>query len=93
MKTIDELVGLLQEALQQPDGLAQNIRQFQDDVWHRSAAEDNAMWDVLADLAYDLEYFVPDETMRQEDPSYYGPDRAVREIRDALEKLSKLRRP
>ena len=94
MKTIDELTALLKEALQHPDRLSQKIRQFQEDVWSAgNAGGDSAAWEVLRELTYDLEFFVPDEKMREEDVSYYGPDRAAREIREALEKISKLQRP
>ncbi len=43
--------------------------------------------EVLGNLAYDLEFFVPDPVHRREDPSYYGPDRALDEILGALSAL------
>lgn len=51
--------------------------------WPSETAEE-----VLRDLAYDLEYFEADPTVRAESTEYYGPSRALEEIRAALEKLS-----
>ena len=50
----------------------------------------NNVKEVLLDLAHDLEYYVPDESERKEDSSYYGNDRLLREIRSALSRLENI---
>ena len=46
-----------------------------------------ADWEILADLAYDLDFYVSDPSRRREDASYYGEERLIREIRESLTKL------
>jgi hypothetical protein len=44
---------------------------------------------VVRDLAYDLAFFVPNRKHRAEDPVYFGPSRALDEIRSALVALNR----
>jgi hypothetical protein len=44
-------------------------------------------WEVLRDLALDLDFYEPNEGSRAEDSSYFGDEQAEREIRAALGKL------
>jgi len=43
--------------------------------------------DIFDEIAYDLDYYEPDERLRREDLSFYGDDRLEIEIKSALEKL------
>jgi hypothetical protein len=65
------------------------VREFQRQVWDSEGPED-AVWEVLGDLAYDLEFWVPNPEWRKEDLSYYGDERLEAEIRSALDKLDNL---
>jgi hypothetical protein len=47
-------------------------------------------YDILADLAYDLDFFEPDPFLRVESTSYYGRERLEEEIRTALRRLADL---
>ena len=70
--------------------LAEAIDAFQTMVWHSEEWEShysNDAVEVLHDLAYDLDFYVPDAQMRAEDPSYYGADRAIEEITTALRRI------
>ncbi len=74
--------------------LEKNINVFQETVWNSpddESEEDNEVWKVLCDLAYDLDFFEPDPEVRREDFSLYGEERAFSEIRNALEKIDKYR--
>ena len=52
--------------------------------------ESNPMvWTALEGLAYDLEYYEPDLQKRAEDASFYGEDRAIAEISDAISEITK----
>lgn len=50
----------------------------------------DAVFNVLADLAMDLEYYVHDPNARAEDPSYFGDEKALEKINSALVKLQNL---
>ena len=65
------------------------VAEFQRQVWDAERPED-AVWEVLSDLAYDLDFWVPNPEWRKQDLSYYGDERLEAEIRSALEKLDDL---
>ena len=95
MSAVGELRAALAGGLENLENLEAHIRRFQKTVWNTPVSDEvefEAEMEVLADLACDLEYFVLDPSHRAEDPSYFGPERAVREIRDAFAKLEDLRR-
>ena len=48
-----------------------------------------AVHEILADLAYDLEFYVADENKRKESTSFYGDERLKNEISEALKKINK----
>ncbi|MEO6284935.1 MAG: hypothetical protein ABIN80_15475 [Dyadobacter sp.] len=58
------------------------IKQFQEFVWNDDIANE-----VLSDLAYDLDFYEPNEEWRKEDPSYYGDERLEEEIKSTIQKL------
>jgi len=88
MVSLDSLLEVLLKALNVRDQRTEYINQFQEIVWNDSPVpSEEWAWDILSELAYDLEFYVADETARREDPSYYGDDRAEAEIQGALAKL------
>jgi hypothetical protein len=58
------------------------IKEFQNLIWN---AEESI--EVLKDLAYDLDFYEPDEVLRMQDPSYFGNERLEKEIKAVLKKL------
>ena len=46
--------------------------------------------DILLELAYDLEYYEPDENLRKQNPSYFGDEQLIAEIGSVLQKLKAL---
>ena len=67
------------------------IRNFQDLIWGSSDITDPELLEIYSELAHDLNYYVSNEKMRQEDFSYYGEDNLVKEINETLEKLEKIK--
>jgi len=90
MVTLNELTSLLEGALDDPARLEVAIEEFQRLV-HGAGDEELALSpadrETVRELALDLEYFVASPLNRAGDPSYFGPDRARREIAEALAKL------
>jgi hypothetical protein len=69
----------------------QLIRQFQESVWNPThELEDEGLQNILLDLAYDLDFYEPNEDFRKEDPNYYGNERLEIEVKNALDKIEKL---
>ena len=89
MATIDTYIDPLRDAISQPELLARAVTGFLDSYWpaERPAEIEERAWDILGDLALDLEYLVPNPEWRKEDKSFFGEERAVVEIRAALERL------
>jgi len=85
---VEKLVTLLLAALSHPETRASKVSEFQEAVWNSDEeAGNDAVCEVLSDLAYDLDYYEPDPVIRSEDPAYYGDDRLVKEIVRALHRL------
>lgn len=85
---LQELINLLQAAARQPGQRQHFIAKFQQAVW--DAPEDSSAgreWEILRDLAYDLDFYEPNETSRAESSSYFGDEQAEKEIEAALAKL------
>ena len=82
-----DALGRLRAVLDNPTALAEAISEFQRVVWASKEWEHGLAPDsvaVLRTLAYDLDFYEPDATARQEDPSFFGNERALEEIRTAL---------
>lgn len=67
----------------------QLIRNFQEKIWNADKIGDEEENKILSELAYDLDFYEPDETLRKEDLSYYGDERLEEEVKSVLEKLKK----
>lgn len=64
------------------------INEFQEKVWNGGGySTDEKINEILSELAYDLDFYEPNEEWRKEDPSYYGEERLEEEIRSTLQKL------
>lgn len=92
MNLKNEIMELLNAALTSPEMLDVLIPNIQQTIWNDEIDEETPELEILRDLAYDLEYYVSDPDMRKEDPSYYGPEKALEEIRSAQKKLMVLKK-
>ena len=83
-------VELIDAMLRSPAELDTLIGQFQQTVWNAPHGKEDKAWEVLGDLAYDLDFYEPDPVKKAEDYSFYGKERAVEEIQRARDKLIEL---
>ncbi len=91
IESLSDLIGLLQQALSNPAERVASIKAFQHYVFESTTAVPGAnpdQWQILSDLAFDLDYYEPDPKDRQEDPTFYGDQRLEAEINEALQKLA-----
>ena len=90
IESITDLVALLELALSSRKERVSAIKAFQDYVWDKSTlipGATDAQWDILDELAYDLDFYEPNPDYRIEDPSFYDDQRLEIEIGEALRKL------
>lgn len=51
---------------------------------------DEREFEILSELAFDLDFYEPDMNVRKQDPSYYGDDQLEMEVLEAIEKIKSL---
>ncbi len=83
MKEID----LLKKILEEKDNREKLIKEFQSYVWDAKITKP-----LLGELAYDLDFYEPNEKIRKESPNYYGDEHLEKEILDVLKKLQNYRK-
>ena len=74
---------ILENILKDKAHRKQLIAEFQQMIW----ADENAN-EVLSELAYDMDFYEPDDRLRKESANFYGEDQLEKEIMMALEKLA-----
>lgn len=80
--------GVLRQIVQDPDNRKKLIDEFQSEVWEGKLNGLNAdVRNILGGLAYDLDYYEPDLNLRGEDGGYYGDEKLVSEVLEALKKI------
>lgn len=92
MNMPEDLVGLLIKALRCTLSRKETVREFQQRFWNNQLQLKGLIgqdaYDIVADLAHDLDFFEPDPSLRAQDTTYYGHQRLEREIETALQRLS-----
>ena len=68
--------------------LGRLIRPFQEIVWNSAAYEKDKAWEIIGDLAYDLDFCEPDPIKIEEDYSFYGKERAVEALNPIFERFT-----
>lgn len=63
------------------------IDRFQEFVWNSKFIKNEEVHEILSTLAYDLDFYEPDDELRKESTSYYGDERLINEIKSTKEKL------
>lgn len=91
MPTFGQVIDQLRKALSDPELLSPAFSElealvYNDETEYQQLPEHEQ--EVLAELACDLEYFEPNPEWRKEAACFYGPERAIEEIRRALVQLS-----
>jgi hypothetical protein len=88
MKSTIEIIESLYKILSEREPVRiELIKSFQNEVWDNESIKNETLNEILSGLAYDLDFYEPNEEWRKEDPSYYGDDRLEKEIKIAIQKL------
>ena len=89
-KTI-ELINLLVKVLEAPEKKELFISPFKKIIWNEINFDEKDKWldELFGTLAYDLDYYEPNEKCRAEDKSYYGDEKLTQTIISAFIELKK----
>src|SRR5262249_4334956 len=82
-----EGIAILMEALQSTRNRPALRDRFQKYVWKLNRGIQDPRWEILGELAHDLEYYATDPTV--DGPPFYGDAEFERRIRSTLERLAK----
>jgi hypothetical protein len=87
-KVLGFLYAALRNHLSREESVDHFLRCYFDNEREIKRLVGQGAFDILGELAYDLNFFVADPARRAEDPSYYGDERLEKEIKVALRRLS-----
>jgi len=73
---------ILEKILQDKQNRKVLIKEFQELVWN-----DNNANEILSELAYDLDFYEPNEEWRKECQSYFGDDRLDEIVKAAKQQI------
>jgi hypothetical protein len=79
---------ILKQILTSKSNRKQLINEFQNQVWNEHLNISEPILNVLSELAYDLDYYEPDDVLRSQYDSYFGNDKLEQEIQIALNKIA-----
>lgn len=88
--TLKEIKTMIEQLLvySEPER-SKKISAFQQLIWRdQSINLKEDLYDILYELAVDLDYYEPNPAWRQEDISFYGEDKLVQHIQEALEAIN-----
>ena len=87
MKSIIEITENLNQILKAKEPVRiELVKSFQNEVWNDEFMEDK-LYEILSELAYDLDFYEPNEEWRKEDISYYGNQRLEELIKIGISKI------
>lgn len=81
---------ILKQILLSKSNREQLIKEFQNQLWNKDIKVSKSIYNILSELAYDLDYYEPNDLLRIEDNSYFGNDKLEQEIQIALKKIADL---
>jgi hypothetical protein len=81
---------ILNQILISKSNRKQLIKEFQNQVWNERINVSESINNILSELAYDLDYYEPDDLLRSQDNSYFGNDKLEQKIQIALKKIADL---
>ncbi|MEI8366367.1 MAG: hypothetical protein WCF65_08100 [Parachlamydiaceae bacterium] len=86
-KQTDQLIKILYSIIKENYNKSELIEDFQQSVWNSDT--ETVEHEIFNELAYDLDYYEPNEQLRKENSSYYGEERLIKEIESAINKIKR----
>lgn len=76
MKSTVEIINILRHILDAQLSERTNlIKELQNEIWNDESIQDDKLNEILSELAYDLDFYEPNEEWKKESPNYYGDER------------------
>lgn len=83
-----QLLNKLNLIIKEKNNRKKLIEEFQQSIWDSDS--NNIEYEILSELAYDLDYYEPNEQSRKEHSSYYGEEHLIKEIESAINKIKSI---
>lgn len=88
MRIKDKLIQLLHSILKSANSeRVKVIKEFQNEVWNDNSIQDQNLNELLSEIAYDLDFYEPNEKWRKEALSFYSNKELEELIKNAIQKL------
>lgn len=88
MKSIVEITQSLNLILDVQDAeRIELVGKFQYEIWNDESIKDEKLNEILSELAYDLDFYEPNEEWRKKSSSYYGEERLEELIKLGIQKI------
>lgn len=82
-----ESIEILSEILSAKEPIkTQFIKSFQNDIWDEKLIK-NELYEILSELAYDLDFYEPNEEWRKEYNGYYGCETLEAILKKGIDKI------
>jgi hypothetical protein len=63
------------------------VKKLQNAIWNDESIQDERLNEILSELAYDLDFYEPNEEWKKESPNYYGDERLEELIKIGIQKI------
>lgn len=63
------------------------VKKLQNAIWNDESIQDERLNEILSELAYDLDFYEPNEEWKKESPNYYGDERLEELIKLGMQKI------
>jgi len=87
MKSINELIQILNQILDENSNKVELVKTFQNEIWNNENLQDSALNEILSELAYDLDFYENNEKWKKESQNYYGDKRLEEIVKSGIQKL------
>jgi hypothetical protein len=89
MKSTSEIIEMLNKILVEKEPLrSELIRHFQTEFFKDENIENESLDEIISDLAYDLDFYEPNEELRKKDCSFYNNERLEQIIKASIIKIN-----
>lgn len=90
MKSTVEIINLLNYILDaQLSERANLVIELQNVIWNDESIHDDKLNEILSELAYDLDFYEPNEEWKKESPNYYGDKRLNEILKQGIRQIEK----
>ena len=88
MNSIVDILNFLRSILEAPFPLrAELVKVFQNAIWNDESILDEDLNEILSELAYDLDFYEPNEEWKKESINYYGNDHLNELLKQGIEQI------